>query len=298
MVDWKDIARQIALACQSDFSILNTTPISGGDINQCWQIDGQRQGDASAIRYFIKLNTADKAGMFAAEQAGLAAISGSRSLYAPQAIVHGVSESHSFLVLEYLDLATSGDHALLGQQLAAMHRCHARQFGWHLDNTIGTTPQHNPWSDNWIAFWKEQRLGFQLELAAHNGHRGALQTLGACLLDALPEFFADYQPVPSLLHGDLWSGNFAFLRDDTPVIFDPASYYGDREADIAMTELFGGFTADFYSAYRNAYPLHAGYAQRKTLYNLYHILNHANLFGGGYPQQAERMMQQLLAGLK
>ena len=117
-------------------------------------------------------------------------------------------------------------------------------------------------------------------------------------MDALPGFFDVYTPQPALLHGDLWSGNHAFLADGTPTLFDPAAYYGDRECDLAMTELFGGYSADFYAAYRAAYPLDAGYAMRRELYNLYHILNHANLFGGGYARQAEQTMQRLLANIE
>lgn len=169
------------------------------------------------------------------------------------------------------------------------------QFGFLQDNFIGTTPQPNGWKDNWVDFWREQRLGFQLQLAARNGHGGRLKTLGEKLLDVLPVFFAGYEPQPSLLHGDLWGGNHAFLADGTPVIFDPAPYYGDRECDLAMMELFGGYPADSYAAYRAVYPLDAGYATRRDLYNLYHILNHANLFGDGYAKQAEQMMLRLLA---
>ena len=112
---------------------------------------------------------------------------------------------------------------------------------------------------------------------------------------ALPDFFAGYTPQPALLHGDLWSGNHAYLPDGTPIVFDPASYYGDRECDLAMTELFGGYGKNFYAAYCAAYPLDAGYVTRRDLYNLYHILNHVNLFGGSYVRQAEQMMQRLLA---
>ena len=161
-------------------------------------------------------------------------------------------------------------------------------------NFIGTTPQPNAWKDNWIDFWREQRLGFQLQLAATNGYGSQLQSLGENLLDALPAFFEGYAPQPSLLHGDLWNGNHAYQADGTPTLFDPAVYYGDRECDIAMTELFGGYSADFYSAYRASWSLDAGYSVRRDLYNLYHILNHANLFGGGYARQAEQMMQRLL----
>ncbi len=170
----------------------------------------------------------------------------------------------------------------------------ATQFGFPCDNFIGTTPQPNAWTDDWITFWRDQRLGFQLQLAAKNGHGGQLQRLGEKLLDVLPAFFDGYTPQPSLLHGDLWGGNHAYLTDGTPTIFDPAAYYGDRECDLAMTELFGGYPADFYAAYRAAWPLDAGYAGRRDLYNLYHILNHANLFGGGYVRQAEQMMRVLL----
>jgi fructosamine-3-kinase len=114
------------------------------------------------------------------------------------------------------------------------------------------------------------------------------------LLNALPQLLAGHNPQPALVHGDLWSGNAAVTQDGEPVILDPATYYGDREVDIAMTELFGRFPSSFYAAYNAAYPLDAGYAQRKTLYNLYHIINHFNLFGGGYGAQANRMIDQLL----
>ena len=121
-----------------------------------------------------------------------------------------------------------------------------------------------------------------------------LQTLGKRLMESLPDFFIGYTPTPSLLHGDLWSGNHAYLADGTPVIFDSAIYYGDRECDLAMTELFGKFAADFYEAYRASFQLDAGYAMRRDLYILYHILNHANMFGGGYVAQSEQMMQKFL----
>ncbi len=198
-------------------------------------------------------------------------------------------------MLEHLGLSSRGDAKLLGAQLATLHRCSAKQFGFAQDNFIGTTVQPNTWTDDWITFWREQRLGFQLQLAAQNGYGGELQKSGMLLLDALPAFFADYTPQPSLLHGDLWGGNHAYLADGTPAIFDSATYYGDRECDLAMTELFGGYPADFYVAYRTAWPLDKGYEIRRDLYNLYQILNHANLFGGGYVRQAEQMIRKLLS---
>ena len=135
-------------------------------------------------------------------------------------------------------------------------------------------------------------------MAARNGHGGAWRRRGEALCARLEGLFTGYQPFPSLLHGDLWGGNAGCTRDGAPVVFDPAVYYGDREADLAMTELFGGFSDRFYAAYREAFPLAAGYPQRRTLYNLYHVLNHLNLFGGGYRAQAERMIEQLLAELQ
>ena len=192
-------------------------------------------------------------------------------------------------------LSSRGDARRLGQQLAALHRCKSPRFGFPQDNFIGTTQQPNAWNDSWIDFWREQRLGFQLRLAADNGYGSQLQSLGDKLLDALPAFFEGYTPQPSLLHGDLWSGNHAYTADGAPTIFDPASYYGDCECDLAMSELFGGFPASFYTAYRAEWPLHEGYETRRDLYNLYHVLNHANLFGGGYVLQTRDIMQRLLS---
>ena len=311
-------------ATHRPFEVRGATSVGGGSINEAYRLEG-----TDGSRYFLKLNDSRHLPMFIAEAAGLDAIAVTNTIRVPRLVAHGTANSRSFLVLEYLELNSRGDARLLGEQLAALHRftsdranvnsraaeevnsghsrpgcsatpCHGRtpsQFGFAQDNFIGTTPQPNGWKDNWIDFWREQRLGFQLRLAAQNGYGGKLQMLGEKLLDALPTFFDGYLPQPALLHGDLWSGNHAFLADGTPVVFDPASYYGDRECDLAMTELFGGYPADFYAAYRAAYPLDDGYAVRKELYNLYHILNHANLFGGGYARQAEQMMQGSLAVL-
>jgi len=290
MKQWDDIAAAISSAESSRFVATHAALLGGSNINHAFCLEGE-----NGTRYFAKLNEADKAGMFAAEHVGLEAIAATKTVRVPQAIAHGVSGQHAFLVLEYLELKGCGNARLFGEQLAALHRTIAPKFGFACDNAIGLTPQPNGWKEEWIDFWRDQRLGIQLQLAARNGYGGKLQALGARLLETLPNFFEGYTPQPSLVHGDLWGGNHAYMREATPVIFDPAPYYGDRETDIAMTELFGGYTADFYAAYREAYPLDAGYATRKTLYNLYHILNHANLFGGVYAKQAEGMMQRLLA---
>lgn len=286
---WDRVAAAIAEATQRPFRLLSHAPVSGGDINRSQRLDG-----ADGSHYFLKLNDARHAAMFAAEAAGLVALAATHTLRVPRIITHGATQGYSYLVLEHLDLHARGDARRLGTQLATLHRCTAERYGFSQDNFIGTTPQPNGWQDDWMAFWRERRLGHQLNLVLRNGHGGELQTLGARLMEALPAFFEGYSPRPSLLHGDLWGGNHGYLTDGAPVIFDPAVYYGDRECDLAMSELFGGYGPDFYAGYHAAWPLDKGYAQRRELYNLYHILNHANLFGGSYARQAEGMMRRLL----
>ncbi|MGB5606002.1 MAG: fructosamine kinase family protein [Gammaproteobacteria bacterium] len=289
---WETIATDIHAATGKQAAPGRQDPVGGGCINRAVRL---HYGDAS---YFVKLNSAGQLDMFAAEAQGLQELRNSHSLRVPEPVCHGVAGQSAYLVLEYLELGGHGDPVALGEGLARMHRTSADRFGWLRDNTIGSTPQINTFADDWIAFWRERRLRFQLDLAAQHGHGGRLQSEGAKLLDEFPQLFANYAPQAALLHGDLWSGNYSYTQDGEPVIFDPAVYFGDREADLAMTELFGGFSRDFYAAYRNAYPLDTGYAVRKTLYNLYHVLNHLNLFGGGYLSQAQGMIDALLSELR
>jgi len=273
----------------------NLASVSGGSINTAFCLNGMSAGNA--VRYFAKCNRAELLDMFVAEAAGLRELVRAGAIRVPLPVCHEASDGQAWLVTEYIDFGRSGAHsaACMGKQLAALHRCDAGRFGWYRDNTIGLTPQINTQGDSWINFFRDQRLGFQLDLAAQHGFSASLQEKGERLQADLSIFFSSYRPQPSLLHGDLWGGNRGFDRAGNPVLFDPAVYYGDREADIAMTELFGGFDAGFYAAYCDAWPLDDGYRVRKILYNLYHILNHANLFGGGYARQAESMMDHLLA---
>ena len=264
------------------------TQVAGGCINAAYRLECQ-----DGARYFLKLGDAGQLPMFAAEAASLAAME--QAIRVPRTLGHGVSGGHSYLLLEYLKLHADDSGARLGERLAAMHRMTAPRFGFEHDNFIGTTPQQNAWADDWIGFWRDRRLGPQLQLAIRKGFR--LQHAGDRLLAALPALLRGHAPIPSLLHGDLWSGNHARLPCGTPVVFDPAAYYGDRECDIAMTELFGGFTAGFYAAYNASFPLDSGYAGRRDLYTLYHLFNHANLFGAGYAKQAEQMMLRLTASI-
>lgn len=288
--DWADISAHISRVTGQSFHGQLPRSVGGGCINQAYGLsDGQRT-------FFIKLNQASKLAMFEAELAGLQEMHQSQTIRVPQPLCCGLSGDRAYIVMEWLDLG-GGDAAwaAMGRNLAAMHRASSDLgFGWHRSNTIGETHQPNEWQESWLTFWRDQRLGYQFRLAKRRGGSFPQQE---DLLAALPDLLAGHDPVPSLVHGDLWSGNAAITSVGEPVIFDPATYYGDREVDIAMTELFGRFPTAFYDGYDSAYPLSDGYGTRKTLYNLYHILNHFNLFGGGYGAQSNRMIQQLLANL-
>jgi protein-ribulosamine 3-kinase len=246
-----------------------------------------RRPELDGVQRFVKTGSAARADAFAAEAEGLHALK-LAGLRVPEVVSQGVDGERAFLVLEYLELQPKGDFAALGAMLAAAHRHAGPRFGWHRDNYIGATPQHNGWYDDWGTFWRERRLRPQLALARKNGFD----------IEDLPleDLLKGHQPAPSLLHGDLWRGNAGFVAGD-PVVFDPAVYYGDREADLAMTELFGGFPREFYSAYHDAFPLPREYEARKHLYNLYHLLNHLNLFGGGYLAQVKQTLRLLLGFL-
>lgn len=285
----KSVEATIQRAIGQPFSIERSHEVGGGCINRAWMVEG------NGCRCFVKTNQSRFLDMFVAEAEGLGELASAAALRVPHPIGYGDGEGNAFLVVEYLELGGPANSEEMGRMLAMQHRTTASRYGWKRDNTIGSTAQPNPWMEDWIAFLREHRLGFQLGLAARHGYRGKMQILGDRLLSRLEDFFVGYRPVASLLHGDLWGGNMAFTRSGVPVVFDPAVYYGDRETDLAMSELFGGFSSAFYAAYHEAWPLDSGYAVRKTLYNLYHILNHANLFGGGYARQAETMMSKLLA---
>jgi len=263
--------------------------LSGGDINRAALL---RSG---ATDWFLKYHPNVSSDMFAAEAQALREIARQACIRVPAPIAYGSDGNTAWLVLEYLQLSHNGSESLLGEQLAALHAVSFEHHGWSRDNFIGSTPQHNTRCENWMVFWRDQRLRPQLAMAQAGGR---LAQLGEQLLEAMDQVMDGHQPVASLLHGDLWAGNKAYTPDAQPVIFDPASYHGDRETDIAMTELFGGFAAEFYSAYQAHAPLPDGYRLRRDLYNLYHILNHLNLFGGGYLARAENLVSKLLAQVR
>ncbi len=231
---WADIGAGIAGACGTPFAIESRAPVAGGYINKCYRVAGAGRA------YFVKVNSAGQRAMFEAEAAGLAEIAATATSRVPAPLCAGANAEAAWLVVEYIEFgeATTRSMAQFGEALAAQHRVTAAKFGWTRDNTIGSTPQLNPQNADWISFWRDCRLGYQLDLASRNGAPAALLTKGARLAGGFAALFANRSVKPALLHGDLWGGNAGFDRAGAPVIFDPAVYYGDREADLAMTELF------------------------------------------------------------
>jgi fructosamine-3-kinase len=293
---WTEIANHISKVTGKTFEIKNRRSVGGGCINQ----GSALMSDTDT--YFVKFNRATQVEMFEAEALGLKQMMDTRSIRVPVPICVGTAGDAAYIVLEWLEFGGSGNSQAweeMGRQLARMHQAKLPQlqdepkFGWDINNTIGSTPQINTWASDWVEFFTEHRLGYQFKLARRRGGHFPQQER---LLAVVPQLL-DHQPQPSLVHGDLWSGNASIMQSGEPVILDPATYVGDREVDIAMTELFSGFSAAFYRGYNEVWCLDQGYRQRKTLYNLYHILNHFNLFGGGYASQANRMIDQILSSV-
>lgn len=299
---WDQITANIRQVTGQDFQGSHLRPVGGGSINQAYALsdreadrDSNRDRQAAPpLAYFVKINQANRIAMFEAEALALSQIAATKSIRVPHPVCWGTVDGSAYIVLEWLDFGY-GDHQAweeMGRNLAALHRVtHPHSFGWEQPNTIGSTPQINSWETSWLEFFTEHRLSYQFQLSHRKGGRFPQEEK---LLAALPEILAGHEPQPSLVHGDLWSGNAAITQQGEAVIFDPAAYFGDREVDIAMTQLFGSFPANFYSAYNEAFPLLTGYPQRRILYNLYHVLNHFNLFGGSYESQANQMIQSLL----
>lgn len=287
----RELAQQIGnlveAATGAVFRPTSFEPRHGGCIHQAGVCsDGKRC-------FFFKSNRASFHEQFAAEADGLQALRAADAIRVPTVIGHAVAGDRSVLVMEALDLSggtRARNWARMGEQLARLHRKLGQAHGWHRDNFIGATPQSNREHPDWASFFVEQRLRPQLDLARAKGMSFAAAD---ALLEKVPGLLAGHDPAPSLLHGDLWSGNAGFTADGEPVLFDPAVHHGDRECDLAFSRFFGGFPEKFYRAYEAAWPLADGHARRVDLYNLYHVLNHANLFGGGYANQADAMIRSL-----
>ncbi len=254
--------------------------VGGGCIHEAFRLGA----------FFVKLNRPDRLPMFEAEADGLRAIAATGTIRVPEPVVCGADAQAAFLAMEWLDIGGRGDEALMGGEIAAMHLCEGDAHGWPRDNFIGSTPQENSGSVDWPDFFRGRRLAPMFRKLAD---RGAPVADAERLLERVSELLAGVNARPCLLHGDLWGGNAGFLRDGTPVVFDPAVYRGHHEADLAMTRLFGGFGPRFYQAYHDVIPTDSGEADRERLYNLHHILNHALLFGGGYHSQAAAIVRAL-----
>jgi fructosamine-3-kinase len=285
---------------QQGLELAAMQPVGGGCIHRAWQLD-LRDGS----RRFAKTNRAALLPVLEAEADGLAALQAAAAGAAPGAALPRIPEplalaeleGQAVLLLSWLDLGGSHPQGWqeLGRGLARLHRASLKasdgRFGWHRDNFIGSGPQANSWSSSWATFFSEERLGVQLQLAANAG-RALPQAQD--LLEQVPHWLAGHAPQACLVHGDLWSGNAGLLRGGGSAVFDPAVYRADREVDLAMARLFGGFPAAFFEGYGQEWPLPQGHQERVELYNLYHLLNHANLFGGGYWQQSAASIQALL----
>lgn len=301
---WHSIEQAISAELDKPFTITEKQAISNGGssaspfdslldtkdrpLNLSFKItDGKRS-------YFVKLNSKECLINFQAEAYSLKHLKSLNSIACPNVTAIGTSLDKSFLVLDYIDFSRAKPMLWhqLGQQLAQMHYdTRHGQFGWQHDNFIGSTIQPNHWSSNWTTFFANQRIAWQLQLLSERSI-----TLGNIdhIAEVCHNVLLHHQASPCLVHGDLWQGNTGFTGDQA-MIFDPACYYGDREVDIAMTELFGHFPDDFYHGYQAEYPLDKGYEQRKLVYNFYHILNHANIFGGIYVEQARAALSRIMS---
>ena len=289
--DWTELAAAISAATGRRISRAPDEATSGARMNT-----GMRwSSDLGPM--FVKLTGVDRAWTLEAEAEGLLVLASASTIRVPRVLGAGVASNCAWLSLEWIDLVSPSprSEARLGELLAEQHHTTCAAFGWHRTNTIGLTTQDNEPDANWARFFAARRLRFQFDLMEANDLGGDLLDRGRRLCEYVPALLDGHSPSPSLLHGDLWAGNHAEVEPGQPVIFDPSVYYGDREADLAMTRLFGGYGRSFYAAYESAWPLPPGAAERVPLYNLYHVLNHLNLFGGGYRRQAAEMIEGLLA---
>jgi len=285
---WTHIAENISEVTNIPFRIKNKQTVHGGCINQAFHIQDNEQN------YFVKVNDRSSLDNFHSEVTALSAIQKTNSIKVPKIMGSGSFENFSFLILEYLHLKNRGSIRDFAIALASLHKNQSKMFGFHQNNYIGATKQINSSMHDWAEFFLQNRIGYQLELLESKYDIRALRNNEKLLKEKIEYLFKNHSPAPSLLHGDLWQGNYSFDRDGTPVIFDPASYYGDHEAELAMLELFGSPGKAFFDTYQEYYPINKGYQQRKKLYNLYHILNHANLFGASYLAQANDMIEHLV----
>lgn len=280
-----------ALERRLDVTIESVAAVGGGCIANASRIE------TNGIPYFLKYGDEDVARTFPGEAAGLDALAAAECpLVVPTVLetAPATDERPGFLVMEWINSGRQarGFWEHFGEGLAALHRSGAEGYGFERDNFIGQLPQRNNWSESWPSFFRTERLEPQVEMARD---RGRWQDAWDQPLDALYRRLPDIlpaKPPPSVVHGDLWKGNFMVTAVGKPALIDPATYYGHREVDLAMTELFGGYEDRFYEAYRSAWGVEPGYETRRDVYNLYHLINHLNHFGGGYAGSVQKTLQQ------
>jgi fructosamine-3-kinase len=287
------VVQQIKEIFGKDVSIVKNISVAGGCINQTSVLTLSNN-----VSLFLKTNSLAAKGMFKAEYHGLMALACEEGPKVPEPVAHFCDSENQYLLMEYLSRGKKikNFEAIFGQQLAAMHRCNTGlKWGFDEDNYIGTTPQINSYSSSWIEFFAVNRLLFQINFAKKQNRLGkTLLDRLYKLLDKLPDLLIEPAGVKSIIHGDLWSGNVMTGPLGEPVIIDPAVYYGHREADLAMTSLFGQRDDAFFAAYNATWPLEPGYNERKQIYNLYHMLNHLNIFGIGYTGQVSSIVNRFV----
>lgn len=271
-------------------SITATSRASGGSINQAALIELEQAGTC-----FLKWNTTADPDLFVKEVKGLDLLrSAGTDLVVPEVIDQGTyGQNIGYLLLEYMEEGSAGPNSAqeFGRQLAAQHQVQNERYGLDHDNYIGKLPQSNAWHDYWVDFFIEERMEPQLKMALNAGKLSSgIRTSFKKMYQELPDIFPD-EP-PSLLHGDLWGGNYFFNAEGKATIYDPAVYFGHREIEMAFTRMFGGFSSGFYSAYNDVWPLKSGFNSRKDIYNLYPLLVHTNLFGGHYGRQVESIVRR------
>ena len=266
-----------------DAHIINQVAITGGDINYSARLDID-----SGERIFVKWNLRTPENMFQTEAQGLKLLASAESgLVIPQVRLVG----NDFLVMEYIEESSYGNAYLFGSQLAQLHRKSNELFGLDTSNYIGRLPQSNRYHADWLEFFIRERIEPQVKMAINSGKLpSTFHSIFERVFNYTYVIFPD-EP-PALLHGDLWNGNYTWTSSGDTAIYDPAVYFGHREMDLAMTRLFGGFSEEFYHGYNDIYPLKKGHEERFKLCNLYPILVHANLFGGGYVSQAKNLLRQ------
>lgn len=286
MID-SNIQNQIEDFFHEKICVLNNVP--GGCINSAYQIRTEKKQI-----FFLKVNLNSTYHMFEKEANGLAELKKANAIKVPDVI----NASANFLILEYIQEGIKGRNFWqdFGRVFALLHKFSASSFGFYEDNYIGSNLQINTSTatTKWAEFFFENRILFQLKLCEKNNLANQTLKNSIIKLEKVIHKVLDIQAAPSLLHGDLWSGNFLIDQTGSACLIDPAVYYGHREADLAMTKLFGGFSNEFYASYNEEYPLEDGYEYRENIYKLYHVLNHLSLFGLSYYPQALSLINYYL----